>query len=92
MHINQILLGETFWNSYHHFMIQLDLFQPILTSLKILLQEAHRLKLSWDDEFCGKIKKAWEKNLRETDELVNVNIDRRFEILSHEDPIVCWEL
>ena len=31
----------------------IGLIQPILTSLKILLQEAHRLKLGWDDEFCG---------------------------------------
>ena len=29
--------------------------QPILISLKILLQEAHRWKLGWDDEFCGEI-------------------------------------
>ena len=33
----------------------IELIQPILISLKILLQEAHRLKLGWDDEFCGEI-------------------------------------
>ena len=33
------------------------LIQPILVSLKILLQEAHRLKLGWDDEFVGKSKR-----------------------------------
>ena len=70
----------------------IGLIQPILISLKILLQEAHRLKLGWDDEFCGEIKEAWERNLREIDELVNVNVDRRFESSSDEDPIVCREL
>ena len=33
----------------------IGLIQPTLISLKILLQEAHRLKLGWDDEFCGEI-------------------------------------
>ena len=70
----------------------IGLIQPILISLKILLQEAHRLKLGWDDEFCGEIKEAWERNFREIDELVNVNVDRRFESSSDEDPIVCREL
>ena len=38
------------------------LIQPILISLEILLQETHRLKLGWDDEFCGGIiKEVWEK-------------------------------
>ena len=44
-----------------------------------------------DDEFFGKIKEACEKKLREIDEVVNV-VDRRFESLSVEDPIVCREL
>ena len=30
------------------------LVQPILVSLQILLQKAHRLKLGWDDSFVGK--------------------------------------
>ena len=34
------------------------------------------MKLGWDDEFCGEIKEAWEKNLRVIDEVVNVNVDR----------------
>ena len=39
------------------------------------------------------IKKAWERNLREIDELVvNINVDRRFAILSDEYPVVCPEL
>ena len=70
----------------------IGVIQPVLISLKILLQEAHRLKLGWDDEFCGEIKEAWERNFREIDELVNVNVDRRFESSSDEDPIVCREL
>ena len=70
----------------------IGLIQPILISLKILLQEAHRLKLGWDDEFCGEIKEAWETNLREIDGLVNVNVDGVFESSSDEDPIVCQEL
>ena len=32
------------------------------------------------------------KKLREIDEVVNVNVDRRFESLSDEDPVVCLEL
>ena len=60
-----------------------------MISLKILLQETHRLKLGWYDEFCGEIKEACERNLREKDELVNLNFDRRFESSSDEDPIVC---
>ena len=56
------------------------------------MQEAHRLKLGLDDEFCGEVKEAWERNLREIDELMNVNVDRRFETSSDEDPIVCQEL
>ena len=63
-----------------------------MISLKILLQEAHRSKLGWDDEFCGEIKEAWEINLREIGEVMNVNVDRRFGSLSGEDPIVCREL
>ena len=59
------------------------LIQPILISLKMLLQEAHRLLLGWDDEFSGKINEAWERNLREIDELVNVNVNRRFESLNY---------
>ena len=39
----------------------IGLIQYILVSLKIVLQEAHRLKLGWDDEFCGEINEAWEK-------------------------------
>ena len=70
----------------------IGLIQPIMISLKILLQEAHRLKLGWDDEFCGEIKEAWERNFREIDELVNVNVDRGFESSSYKDPIVCREL
>ena len=70
----------------------IGLIQLILISLKILLQEAHRLKLVWDDEFCKEIKEVWERNLREIDELVNVNVDWRFESSSDEDPIVCREL
>ena len=70
----------------------IGLIQPIIVNLKILLQEAHRLKLGWDDEFFGEIKEAWERNLREIDELVNVNVDRRFESSSDKDPIVCREL
>ena len=62
----------------------IGVIQPVLISLKILLQEAHRLKLGWDDEFCGEIKEAWERNFREIDELVNVNVDRRFESSSDE--------
>ena len=50
------------------------------------------MKLGWDDEFCGEIKEAWERNFREIDELVNVNVDRRFESSSDKDPIVCREL
>ena len=68
------------------------LIQPILISLKMLLQEAHRLLLGWDDEFSGKVNEAWERNLREIYELVNVNVNRRFESSSDEDPIVCREL
>ena len=46
----------------------IGLIHPIvLISLKILLQEVHRLKLSWDVEFCGEFKEAWERNLREID-------------------------
>ena len=71
----------------------IGVIQPIiLISLKILLQEVHRLKLSWDVEFCGEFKEAWERNLREIDEFVNVNVDQRFESSSDEDPIVCREL
>ena len=71
----------------------IGLIRPtILISLKILLQEVHRLKLSWDDEFCGEFKEAWERNLREIDEFVNVYLDQRFESSSDEDPIVCREL
>ena len=70
----------------------IGLIQHILISLKILFQEAHRFKLGWDDEFCGEIKEAWERNLRETDELVNVNVDRTLESSSDEDPIFCREL
>ena len=70
----------------------IGLIQPIMISLKILLQKAHRLKLGWDNVFCGEIKEAWERNLREIYELVNVNLDRRFESLSEEDPIVYREL
>ena len=47
------------------------------------------MKLGWDDEFCGEIKEAWERNLRKIDEVMNVNINRRFESSSDEDPIVC---
>ena len=50
------------------------------------------MKLGWDDEFCGQIKEASERNLRETDELVNVNVDRRLESSSDEDPVFCREL
>ena len=50
------------------------------------------MKLGWDDEFCGEIKEARERNLMEIDELVNINVDRRFESLSVEDPTVCREL
>ena len=74
------------------FYVPSELIPPILISLKILLQGVHRLKLGWDDEFCGEIKEAWERNLREIDELVNVNVDWRFESSSDEDPIVCREL
>ena len=70
----------------------IGLIQPTLISLKILLQEAHRLKLGCDDEFYGEIKETWERNLKEIDELVNVNVDQRFESSSDEDPIVCREL
>ena len=65
-----------------------------MISLKILLQEAHRLKLGWDDEFCGEIKDAWERNLRENDEndVVNVDDNRKFDSSSDEDPIACREL
>ena len=65
------------------------LIQPILISLKILLLEAHRLKLGWHDEFRGEIKETWEINFREVDKVVNVNVDRRFESSSGEDPIIC---
>ena len=70
----------------------IGLIQAILISLKILLQEAHRLKLGWDDEFCGEIKDAWERNLRENDEVVNVDDNRKFDSSSDEDPIACREL
>ena len=50
------------------------------------------MKLGWDDEFCEEIKEVWERNLKEIDELVNVNVDRRFVSSSDEDPIVCREL
>ena len=42
--------------------------------------------------FVGEIKEAWERNLREIDELVNANVDRTLESCSDEDPIVCREL
>ena len=41
----------------------IGIIQSILVSLKIVLQEAHRLKLGWDDEFCGEINEAWEKKM-----------------------------
>ena len=50
------------------------------------------MKLGWDDEFFWEIKEVWERNLREIDELVNVNVNRRFESLSNKDPIVCRKL
>ena len=46
------------------FYYQIGLIQPILFNLKIQLQQAHRLKLDQDDELCGEIKEAWERNLR----------------------------
>ena len=36
-------------------------------------------------------KEAWERNLRKIDELVNINLDRRFVSSRDEDPIVCRE-
>ena len=54
------------------------LIQPILINLKILLQEGHRLKLGWDDEFCGGIEEAFERNLLEINEVLHVSVDRRF--------------
>ena len=42
--------------------------------------------------FVGEIREAWERNLREIDELVNVNVDRRLESFSDEGPIFCREL
>ena len=59
-----------------------------MISLKILLQEARRLKLGWDEAW----QKGLGKNPREIDELVNVNVDQRFESSSDEDAIVCHEL
>ena len=62
----------------------IGLTQPMLISLTFLLQEAHRLKQGWDDEFCEENKEAWERNLREIDKLVTINVDRRFESSSDE--------
>ena len=45
------------------------------------------MKVGWDGDFCGEIKEAWEKKLREIDELVNGNVD----CSSHDDPIVWRE-
>ena len=47
------------------------------------------MKVGWDGDFCGEIKEAWEKKLREIDELVNGNVDRKFESSSDEDHFVC---
>ena len=37
----------------------IELIQPILISLKTLLQETHRLKLGWDVNFVGKCEHEW---------------------------------
>ena len=42
----------------------IGLIQPIMISLKILLQETHRLKLGWAAEFSGEIKINYSKYSR----------------------------
>ena len=58
----------------------------------ILLQGTCRLKLDWDEEFWGKIREIWERNLNDIEEVENTKVDRRFAELSEEDSIVCREL
>ena len=54
MQINQNLLSKgNLLKIISSFYDPNGLIQPILISLKILLQEAHKLNLVWDDEFLG---------------------------------------
>ena len=68
------------------------LIQHTLISLKVLSPRAHRLKVGWDYYFFLEIKEALERNLRETEEVVNVISIGKLENSSNEDPTVYREL
>ena len=68
------------------------LIQQTLISLKVLSQRAHRLKVGWDYYFFLEIKEALERNLRETEEVVNVISIGKLENSSNKDPTVYREL
>ena len=57
----------------------LGIIQPILISLKILLQQIHKSKIGWDDELVDSLKEGWLKCLSEIEEFERIEVDRRFE-------------
>ena len=87
MHINQNLLKESFWKLYHHFRSDWSYSTHID---QINNSVATEVRLGW--WVLWRNQRSLGNNLRETNEVVNVYVDHRFECSSDEDLIVCQEL
>ena len=74
------------------FYYTLGMIQPILSGLKILLQEVHKVKIGWDEVLPDELRKEWERSLSEIKEMGCVEVDRRFEEGCVDDPVTWREL
>ena len=57
----------------------LGVMQPIMISFKVLLQELCKRKLQWDEEVSDKPCKVWEVNLKELEEMDEIEVLRLFD-------------
>lgn len=68
------------------------LIQPILISMKILMQKICERKLGWDDDVDVELKASWESILKEMESVGVVEVGRRIEHSDEDDEVVNREM
>jgi len=71
----------------------LGLVQPIVSSMKILLQQIHKNNVPWDQEITGHLKSSWVSILNELHSIGSIKVERCVEFIhSHDDEVVSREI
>ena len=70
----------------------LGLLQPIVSSMKILLQQVHKDNVLWDQELSGHLRDSWFSLLQQLYSIGRVEIDRCVESVTPDDEVISREI